>query len=243
VSIEENEVVVEHALNTRNVELVSFTSSVNFGVEGFKQYRERRFPASMNLTRRYYPHIHNMDGFFVAKFKKTSNNIPERPKKDRSHGTDHIKVWGEEHWTTEMMETVVDFTETKKPVVDETVGVAKAMNKRDRKKIKRAEQLRLRALASPTSSPTSAAKTPASGAAREPEEEPMPPAKRKLKKKKTPVKPEAIATQPEEPAAESVVRKKKKLVKAKKKSIETETKPEPEVPSVVRPKKKRKVAA
>ena len=41
-----------------------------------KSYRESSFNPKMNLTRRYYPHKHNMDGFFVAKLMKISNKKP-----------------------------------------------------------------------------------------------------------------------------------------------------------------------
>ncbi len=70
VTLEENEQVVQYALSKRpNVKLVE--TGLTFGVEGFTNYMGKQFDARMKMTRRFYPHAYNVDGFFVSKFKKT----------------------------------------------------------------------------------------------------------------------------------------------------------------------------
>ena len=80
VTVDENEVVVDYALRKRsNVKLVD--TGLSFGREGYTKYRGKVFDRSVSLTRRFYPHVHNMDGFFVAKFRVERRSNPTPPLK------------------------------------------------------------------------------------------------------------------------------------------------------------------
>ena len=69
VSVEENEAVVQYALKKRNVKICKIDLQDGVGDEGYVNYRQFRFHPSMKLARRFLPHVHNMDGFFVCKLK------------------------------------------------------------------------------------------------------------------------------------------------------------------------------
>ncbi|KAH9239594.1 hypothetical protein K456DRAFT_1787088, partial [Colletotrichum gloeosporioides 23] len=83
VTVEENEAVVQYALSRRpNVKLVD--TNLPFGREGFTSFMGKKFDPSLKLTRRYYPHTYNVDGFFVAKFQKIGPTPDKAASRDRS---------------------------------------------------------------------------------------------------------------------------------------------------------------
>jgi 25S rRNA (cytosine2870-C5)-methyltransferase len=71
--VEEDEAVVDYALRSRHCEVVEM--GLPFGRPGFVKYRHARYHPSVAMSRRYFPHVHNMDGFFVCKLKKLKEGV------------------------------------------------------------------------------------------------------------------------------------------------------------------------
>ncbi|KAI5175436.1 25S rRNA (cytosine2870-C5)-methyltransferase [Pancytospora epiphaga] len=69
ILVEENENIVDYLLNQRkNARVVEL--DVGIGKEGFSSFRSENFNGSVVKSRRIYPHVHNMDGFYYCKITR-----------------------------------------------------------------------------------------------------------------------------------------------------------------------------
>jgi len=88
VAVEENEAVVDYVIKNRHCKVVETGLPEEIQTAGYTKWKDRRFGDKMALTRRVYPHVENMDGFYIAKLKKTKDGVrveyaeePEKPTK------------------------------------------------------------------------------------------------------------------------------------------------------------------
>lgn len=75
IAAEENEGVVDYIVQKRFVKIVE--TGLPIDKEGLIKYEDKRYDPRVRLTRRVYPHMHNMDGFFIAKLVKYKDGKKE----------------------------------------------------------------------------------------------------------------------------------------------------------------------
>ncbi|KAJ5182406.1 25S rRNA (cytosine(2870)-C(5))-methyltransferase [Penicillium capsulatum] len=145
VTVEENEAVVQYVLRKRpNVKVVD-TGLGDFGSPGFTSYMGKKFDAKIALTRRYFPHRENVDGFYVCKLKKTGPTPVAQP-------TDDATTAKNRRDRTSSQATSTDDEVDKTPIVDEDGAIQELEGgsfgpfeeNEDSERIARAERNRLR---------------------------------------------------------------------------------------------------
>jgi 25S rRNA (cytosine2870-C5)-methyltransferase len=80
IAAEENEGVVDYILKRRWIKIVETGLPVD--KEGITSYEGKNYDPRVKLSRRVYPHMHNMDGFFIAKLIKTKDGPRELEGED-----------------------------------------------------------------------------------------------------------------------------------------------------------------
>ena len=69
---EENEMIIDELLKSDQGSDVKIEPT-KYGIDGLVEFNNKKFKSDIKNTKRLYPHIHNTNGFFIAKLRKINN--------------------------------------------------------------------------------------------------------------------------------------------------------------------------
>jgi NOL1/NOP2/sun family putative RNA methylase len=69
---EENEMIIDELLKSNQDSDIKI-EPIKYGIDGLLEFNNKKFSTNIKNTKRLYPHIHNTNGFFIAKLRKINN--------------------------------------------------------------------------------------------------------------------------------------------------------------------------
>jgi len=86
IAPEENEVIINDVLQNYPVEVLAIDNpGMEIFDDGFTEYKNISLDVSLKNTKRIWPHKHNMEGFFVARLRKTGEYYNKNNPKEVNH--------------------------------------------------------------------------------------------------------------------------------------------------------------
>ena len=71
IAVEENEAVIDYIVKKRWVKVID--TGLNIESRVYKKYQDKNFHDRIKYCVRIFPHVHNLNGFFICKLKKLKN--------------------------------------------------------------------------------------------------------------------------------------------------------------------------
>ena len=89
IAVEENEAVVDYVVRNRHVRIED--TGINIDSKIYTKFGENRFHDRIKYCLRVFPHMHNLDGFFVCKLKKLRDGPKGKEAEERSQQVDELR--------------------------------------------------------------------------------------------------------------------------------------------------------
>ena len=87
--MEENEAVVDYVVNRWYVKVID--TGLNIENKIYKKFKDKKFHDRIKYCVWVFPHIHNLDGFFICKLKKMKDGIKSRENDEKMNKKRKIK--------------------------------------------------------------------------------------------------------------------------------------------------------